>query len=89
VELKEFEMNLYTIRLELELDEPSGVYTVTSPDVSELITEGSTPEEILHNVQEVLEDLFEIWAELGQEIPTTLQRQQTQLPKNVEMLVAV
>lgn len=56
---------MYAIRLHLELDEATGVYTVTSPDVPGLVTEGRTPEEINHNVHEVLDGLMEVWAELG------------------------
>ncbi len=60
------------IRLELELDEASGIYTVTSPDVPGLITEGSTPQEITHNVQEALEALMLAWQELGKLPPPAL-----------------
>jgi predicted RNase H-like HicB family nuclease len=60
---------MYTVRLELEYDADSGVYTVTSPDVPGLVTEGSTPEEINKNVQEALEGLLEVWAELNMPIP--------------------
>jgi predicted RNase H-like HicB family nuclease len=38
-------MALYSIRLYLEPN-PDGIYTVTSPDVPGLVTEGQTPEEI-------------------------------------------
>lgn len=82
-------MTFYVIRLDLELDEPTGIFTVTSPDVPGLLTEGSTPTEILANVQEVLADLLEIWTELGQEIPPALQQQQIQRHQSVELLVAV
>lgn len=82
-------MTFYAIRLDLELDEPTGIFTVTSPDVPGLLTEGSTPTEILANVQEVLADLLEIWTELGQEIPLALQQQQIQRHQSVELLVAV
>ena len=54
---------MLSIRLELEQDEATGVYTVTSPDVPGLVTEGATREEIQHNVQEVLQGLFEIMTE--------------------------
>ena len=60
------------IRLELELDEASGVYTITSPDVPGLVTEGSTPQEIAHNVQEALEALMLAWQELGKPPPPAL-----------------
>ena len=48
---------LYSIRIYLEPD-PSGVYTVTSPDVPGLVTEGYAPDEILHNVQQALDALI-------------------------------
>jgi predicted RNase H-like HicB family nuclease len=63
--------SLRKIRLELELDEPTGVYTVTSPDVPGLVTEGSTPQEILANVEEAIECLLEGWAKYGIELPGT------------------
>lgn len=68
-------MELRKIRLELELNPGSDkVYTITSPDVPGLVTEGSTLEEILHNVQEALEVLFEGWAELGKQSPPALRQ---------------
>jgi len=58
------QIKLYSIRLYLEPD-PSGVYTITSPDVPGLVTEGRTPTEILNNVQEALAALKGAWEELG------------------------
>jgi antitoxin HicB len=81
-------VELYKIRLELELNPgPDKVYTVTSPDVPGLVTEGSTPEEILHNVQEALEVLFEGWAELGKQPPPALR--QPGPVQSAELLVAL
>ncbi|MEW5717360.1 MAG: type II toxin-antitoxin system HicB family antitoxin [Chloroflexota bacterium] len=59
----------YRIRLVLEPN-PGGVFTVTSPDVPGLVTEGSTAAEIQANVQDALEALFEAWAELDKPIPS-------------------
>ena len=81
-------MQLYKIRLELELDEPSGVYTVTSPDVPGLVTEGSTPTEIQQNVQEAIEALLLGLAELGKEPPSAL-RPMGHPPREAQILVAV
>jgi antitoxin HicB len=61
-------MSLHTIRLYLEPN-PGGVYTVTSPDVPGLVTEGQTPDEVQANVQEALDALVESWAELGRDRP--------------------
>jgi antitoxin HicB len=62
---------LFSIRLYLEPD-PSGIYTVTSPDVPGLVTEGRTPAEILANIQDALNGLTEAWRELKMEIPPAL-----------------
>jgi predicted RNase H-like HicB family nuclease len=43
-------MKLYNIRLNLEWDEASQTYSVTSPDVPQLFTFGSTLAEIQANV---------------------------------------
>ena len=61
---------MYKIRLTLELSEESGVYTVTSPDVPGLVTEGATPDEISRNVEEALQGRIEAWAELGMDPAT-------------------
>lgn len=78
---------IYKIRLDLEINEGSNVYTVTSPDVPGLVTEGSTPHEINHNVQEALEGLLAVWDDLGMEIPEALRRARAKTPKSLEMLV--
>jgi len=80
-------MRLYSIRLYLEPN-PGGVYTITSPDVPGLVTEGRTPEDILHNVQEALDALREAWQELGMEIPPALRPALADRPQTVEILVA-
>lgn len=81
-------MELRKIRLDLELNPgPDRVYTITSPDIPGLVTEGSTPEEILGNVQDALEVLFEEWEELGQDIPSALK--QPGPVQSVELLVAI
>ncbi|MBI3958369.1 MAG: type II toxin-antitoxin system HicB family antitoxin [Chloroflexi bacterium] len=79
---------MYSIRLHLELDEESGVYTVTSLDVPGLVTEGSTPDEIARNAQEALDGLLEVWADLGMEIPPALQNARNRHIQTVDLLVA-
>lgn len=64
-------MTNYRIRLTLEPN-PGGVFTVSSPDVPGLVTEGKTAAEIQANVQEALEALLEAWVELGKPIPPAL-----------------
>lgn len=77
---------MYSIRLRLEANE-GGVFTATSPDVPGLVTEGSTPEEIQHNVHEALDGLIAVWSELGMQPPDAWQRAQSKPPKRVEILV--
>ena len=79
-------LKLYSIRLYLEPN-PGGVYTVTSPDVPGLVTEGSRPEEILHDVQDALDALMEAWRELDMETPPALRPTLTDRPQTVGMLV--
>lgn len=63
-------MSLYNIRLVPELDE--GVYTVTSPDVPGLVTEGRTPDEIRRNVQEAIDCMVEVYQREGWDLPDLL-----------------
>jgi antitoxin HicB len=70
-------MALYKIRLNLEPNEGSDVFTITSPDVPELITEGSTPEEIWHNVQDAIRSMVEIYQKQGWELPPALRPEQS------------
>jgi len=76
----------YRIRLTLEPN-PNGVFTVTSPDVPGLVTEGQTAAEIQANVQEALSALLEAWAELGKTPPPALRPLATDRELTVEMLV--
>ncbi len=66
-------MKLYNIRLNLEWDEVSQTYSVTSPDLPELFTFGSNLAEIQHNVQEAIDLLLEVIDERGEPRPAALQ----------------
>jgi antitoxin HicB len=55
--------------------QPEGGYTVTSPRLPELVTEGDSPEEALENVKDALAAVVEIYKYLGR--PFTLD---TQIP---------
>jgi antitoxin HicB len=79
-------MSIYSIRLYLEPN-PGGVYTVTSPDVPGLVTEGQTPQEIQANVQDALNALIEAWAALGKTLPPALRPALSDRPQTVELLV--
>jgi antitoxin HicB len=79
-------MSIYSIRLYLEPN-PEGVYTVTSPDIPGLVTEGATPDEIQQNVQEALNALRAAWKELGMKPPPALRPLIANRPQTVELLV--
>ena len=67
-------MKLYNIKLNLEWNpEPYNSYTVTSPDIPELRTEGTTLVEIQANVKEAIELLIEHWTNQGKALPVVLQ----------------
>jgi antitoxin HicB len=80
-------MSIFSIRLYLEPN-PNGVYTVTSPDVPGLVTEGQTPTEIQANVQEALDALIMAWETLGLALPPVSRPALTNRPQTIEMLVS-
>ncbi|MCG5060478.1 MAG: type II toxin-antitoxin system HicB family antitoxin [Limnoraphis sp. WC205] len=62
---------LYKVPLLLSA-QPEGGFTVTSPLLPELLTEGDTAEEALANVQDALAAVVEIYEDLGQTLPPNL-----------------
>lgn len=58
----------YKIPLELQ-PQPEGGYTVTSPVLPELITEGDTVEEALANAEEAFVIVLEIYEDSGKALP--------------------
>ena len=65
--------HIYKIPLMLTL-QPEGGYTVTSPALPELITEGDTVEEALAHVQDALVAVVELYEDLGKPLPDTILR---------------
>ena len=49
--------------------QPEGGYTVTSPLVPELVTEGNSLSEAVFNAEDALDAVFEIYLELGRSFP--------------------
>jgi len=49
--------------------QPEGGYTVTSPLLPELITEGDTIDEALANVKDALVAVAEVYEDLGRSLP--------------------
>jgi antitoxin HicB len=52
--------------------QPEGGYTVTSPAVPELVTEGDSVEDALENVRDALAAVLEIYRDLGKSLPSEL-----------------
>jgi antitoxin HicB len=53
--------------------QPEGGFTVTSPALPELITEGDTLEEAFANVKDALSAVLELYAEQGRTIPAGIE----------------
>jgi antitoxin HicB len=62
---------LYKVPLLLS-PQPEGGFTVTSPLLPELITEGDTVEEALENVRDALAALVEAYEDLGRVLPINM-----------------
>ena len=65
--------HLYKIPLVLT-PQPEGGFTVTSPLLPELITEGDTVEEALEHVRDALQAVMESYEDLGRTLPPDLQQ---------------
>lgn len=60
--------------------QPEGGYTVTSPVLPELVTEGDTLEEAVGNVRDALQAVIEIYEDLGKSFPANLRLDPRQAP---------
>lgn len=65
--------HVYKVPLVLS-PQPGGGYTVTSPLLPELVTEGDTLPELLDNVHDALKAVFETYEELGKPLPGNLRQ---------------
>ena len=77
---------LYKVPLVLS-PQPDGGFTVTSPVLPELVTEGDTAKEALANVQDALAAVLELYADLGRALPGTTQISDESSPLWLETLV--
>jgi antitoxin HicB len=50
--------------------QPEGGFTVTSPTLQELVTEGDTLEEAFNNVRDALAAVIELYSDQGRPLPT-------------------
>ncbi len=64
--------HVYTIPLLLTA-QPEGGYTVTSPVLPELLTEGDTLDEALANVHDAFAAVVEMYEDMGKPLPIALQ----------------
>jgi antitoxin HicB len=77
---------LYKLPLVLT-PQPEGGFTVTSPLIPELITEGESAEDALANVRDALAAVIEGYSELGRALPPGIE-QAMNGPLWLETLVA-
>lgn len=68
--------------------QPEGGYTVTSPVLPELITEGDTAEEALENVRDALAAVVEAYQDMGRPLPGSVRQDAGNGPVWLETLVA-
>jgi antitoxin HicB len=52
--------------------QPEGGYTVTSPLIPELLTEGDSVEDAIENVRDAFAAVLEIYRDLGKPVPAEL-----------------
>ncbi|MCH8047745.1 MAG: type II toxin-antitoxin system HicB family antitoxin [Planctomycetes bacterium] len=67
--------------------QPEGGYTVTSPLLPELVTEGDTVEEALDNVKDALAAVVETYQELGRSLPKNAMVLDDSVPVCLETVV--
>lgn len=77
---------LYKVPLVLA-PQPEGGYTVTSPLLPELITEGDTVEEALANVRDAFAAVIEGYQDLGRSLPINTRLADANSPVWLETLV--
>ncbi len=78
---------LYKVPLVLE-PQPEGGYTVTSPLLPELVTEGDTLDDALVNVKDALLAVIEAYEDLGNPFPRNAQIADANSPVWLETVIA-
>ena len=69
--------------------QPEGGYTVTSPVLPELITEGDTISECLVNVEDAFAVVMDIYEDEGRQLPSSIYVEDTDGSVSVEAIVSV
>jgi antitoxin HicB len=67
--------------------QPEGGFTVTSPVLPELVTEGDSAEEALDNVRDALAAVVEIYQDTGRPMPRDIQILDLSLPLQFETVM--
>ncbi len=67
--------------------QPEGGYTVTSPLLPELVTEGDSFDEAMANVRDALAAVIETYGDLGRSLPLNAQIQDADGPVWLETVV--
>jgi len=80
--------DIYKVPLVLT-HQSEGGYTVTSPLLAELLTEGDTLEEALAHVQDAVCAVLELYEDLGKPLPASLRQPLPADAIQVEYAVAV
>jgi len=78
---------LYKIPL-LLTPQPEGGFTVTSPLLPELITEGESVDEVLIDVRDAFAALLEVYEDLGKQLPHNLQFVDQSSPALIETVIS-
>ncbi len=65
--------DIYKVPLVLT-HQPEGGYTVTSPLLPELVTEGDTVDEALAHIQDAVCAVVELYEDLGKPLPASLRQ---------------
>ena len=81
-------VHIYKVPLVLTR-QPEGGYTVTSPVLLELVTEGDTLEEALAYIQDAVHAIVELYEDLGKPLPASLWQPLPADAIQVEYAVAV
>jgi antitoxin HicB len=68
--------------------QPEGGFTVTSPLLPELVTEGDTIDEALANVRDAFSAVAEVYHDLGRPLPPNLAQNLQAGPLWIETLVS-
>ena len=77
-------------KIPLVLDpQPEGGYTVTSPLLPELVTEGDTIAEALANAEDAFAAVVEIYEDRGRSLPSSIYMDDANRPVSIEAIVSV